>query len=318
MSRLSEYVESVYQDPVTDYINQQRQQQGGGGETPRGPERPFPPSPKFAKEHPTIVPIDDTHVSINGQTMTIDEARRRYANDPAAQGDINEAVSRTRAVTTTRTGTELATGTTRRYVDVPTPEQFLDEFRNGFATHIRGLRQTGTIGVNAASWLLDNIDIFWSEYLGRLGEMAQRGEPVFRATSVTPEVTPLGTRPGQVSAVRTQADTVTQQAGTQATTTGAQVVGGAAGGEAAEAGIAARTEQFGETEAFKQDMLEQQQLEEEVVARPDIGVVHTLSPTDFLGQQFPASSLNIIYQGRRAQRAAQQRVGGPVSPRRVG
>ena len=297
-----------------------------GGPGAGGAAQPLPASED-------IRVIDENTVIIDGKTMTPAEARARYKNDPqttsAIDRAINQFTSRTVTGRTTKdvTGTTTITGTERRYIDIPTPEEFLDDFQTGFSTYVRGLRRSGAIGVQAATWLMDNMEMFLGEYLGRLGEMAQRGEQVFKPTAVTGEVTPLGTRPGDVGVKRAAGETVTREAGTTRvgeTTTGAEeqtIIG--AGGEPEVQTLEAPRRAYTTTtaqdmaEVLRQDETTRVAMEEEVVARPKVGVVHTLPPVDFLGQQFPASSLNIIFQGRKGMRAAQTRVGGPTQARRL-
>ena len=109
-------------------------------------------------------------------------------------------------------------------MDIPTPEQFLDEFANGFATYI------GQLGLGAveSQWVMENMGLFLNEYLGELGAMAQRGEAVFKPSVFNNENEKfLGSRTGDVSSTRTQGqmnnqgvileDSQSQQSGTTQT-----------------------------------------------------------------------------------------------------
>lgn len=162
------------------------------------------------------------------------------------------------------------------YVNVPTPQQFLDDFKNGFSTHIKNLRESGMLGSTAALWLVDNIDMFWGEYLGKLGQMAQAGQEVFKPVN-------LGTYPTGSSVTQSQS----------------QSSPGGAEGTSSSTSTSTSSGQ------------------EQLVARPAPGYVHTLSPLDFLQGGFDSKSLEVIYEGRRGARAAQSRVGGSTSVRRV-
>lgn len=162
------------------------------------------------------------------------------------------------------------------YVNVPTPEQFLDDFKNGFSTHLKNMVSSGHLGSTAAMWLSDNIDLFWGDYLGKLGQMAQAGQPVFKAVN-------LGSYPTGSSITQSQS-----QSGP-----------GGAGGTSSATGTSTSTGT------------------EQLVSRPAPGYVHTLSPLDYLGDAFPAPALEVLYEGRRGTRAAQNRVGGSTMAKRV-
>ena len=220
----------------------------------------------------------------------------------------------------------------RQWVDVPTPEQFLDDFKNGVAAYFKNIRkaggfgQTGGIGVNEMMWLMDNVDILFNEYLGELGQMAQRGEAVFRPVN-------LGTYPGDTSTTvsTSRSGQVPLPAGGAAPPSGAQPggtagggtagAGGGAGGavpSAAGAGQPAPTSQFIPGTESVSTGVSTSEGTDVIAARPAPGYVHTLAPLDFLSKQFPASSLRILFEGRRGMRRANERVGGATSARRIG
>lgn len=105
-----------------------------------------------------------------------------------------------------QTGTTNITGSERRYVDIPTPEQFLDEFANGFATYTQSLG----LGALEGQWVMENMGLFLNEYLGELGAMAQRGEAVFKPSGFNNANEKfLGSRTGDVSSTRSQGQTNT-------------------------------------------------------------------------------------------------------------
>lgn len=137
--------------------------------------------------------------------------------------------------TSSRTSTGTQTGTTniatreRVYVDVPTPEEFLDDFRNGFSTYISGLRQQGGITLNQQNWFMENMDLFLGEYLGRLGEMAAQGQNIFQTVGVDGDPKFLGSREGAQSTSKLTGTTTTKTSGidrTAGTRTEARSVAG--------------------------------------------------------------------------------------------
>ena len=289
-----------------------------------------------------------------GTTGAGEDVNRDLVRDVARQGSTDISTTRDiqRNEEVTRTGQTAITGTERRYIDIPTPEEFLDDFRTGFSTYIKNLG--GAIPHNAGLWLAENMEMFLDSYLGTLGQMAQRGEQVFRATAVSPEVTPLGQRPGEVSDVtargRTETETVggmtSDQTSRERGTTGTGTTEGpaapapvaavaapgtspgAAAGEGTESLLQTTTtdettrQRLAETSREKQGVTSDQRtttgMTEDVFARPKIGVVRTLSPLDFMAKQWSPSSLLLRYEGFRASRAARARVGeGGLSARRV-
>ncbi len=100
------------------------------------------------------------------------------ATQEATTGATQE--QRTGQTTTTRTGTTNVTGSRTEFIDVPTPAEFLDDFHNGFATHITNLHAAG-LPLLAANWALEHESLFLARYLGALGNMAAAGQPIFTA-----------------------------------------------------------------------------------------------------------------------------------------
>ena len=121
-------------------------------------------------------------------------------------GTATNQTTGTRNLTSNQTGTTNLTGSARTYLDIPTPEQFLDDFQNAFATHISGLG----LGAPEQQWVMDNMGMFLNEYIGELGTMAARGEPVFKPTDIKDDAYYLGSRAGEVSSTRQQGTTNTQ------------------------------------------------------------------------------------------------------------
>ena len=83
---------------------------------------------------------------------------------------------------------------TRRYVDIPSNADFLNDFRNGFATHLKGM--ASSLGPDVAMWAIDNMEFFLNDYLGELGTMAQSGQSIYTVPSA-------GAQPSEVSTTKT-------------------------------------------------------------------------------------------------------------------
>lgn len=240
MSFLNEYLEITgicFDDPLAIL----RARNGTGGNTGGGtPQKPTAlgnitnnimggGTPNTGT--PQIAVIGPGQVSINGQIMTLAQAQQLLQNDPRAKEQLDSAVrqssytnenstsnqtgSENRNTTTNQnsdenvTGSRNSTGTARKYMDVPTPEEFLDDFQNGFAAHVKSARQSGALSLNQARWLMDNPDIFFNDYLGELSQRAARGEQIFQPTKFDPSETYLGTRKGDVSQNTTRGQTNT-------------------------------------------------------------------------------------------------------------
>lgn len=94
--------------------------------------------------------------------------------------------------------------TSRRYEDIPTAEEVLDDFSTGLAMHIQGLRQSGQLDSQAAQWIMENQSHeFLNAYLGKLGQMAKQGIPIFKTVGLNGNPTYLGSRAGQNTTSRT-------------------------------------------------------------------------------------------------------------------
>ena len=232
MSFLNEYLEITgicFEDPVDKIIKDRSDGSTPGTGAPGTPGSPggaiggstlniLPPG---VAAKITVKPSDPNKVIINGKEMTRAEAAQLAAANPALKQEldkaINEWASFTKAETSNQTGTEnerynttatensitsgsrTQTGSQRKYIDIPTPEEFMDDFQNGFATHVKAMRKSGGLSLNQARWLLDNPDMFFDEYIGELGTRAARGEQIFEPTRFDPSTNYMGTRAGDYS-----------------------------------------------------------------------------------------------------------------------
>jgi len=206
--------------------------------------------------------------------------------------------------------------TSRQYLEIPTPEEFLDRFETGLATHVKEQVQAGKLSRGAGLWLLDNPEVLYNDYMAELGARADKGEQIFKPVGVggaAPEF--LGTRPGAVETSATEALTkATEQERSQAQQAATAVQ--AAGGVATQRQTTTTTEQQTATTA-KQKELSQLEQTQEIFARPKLTAVYALSPLEFLQQR---TDLEMLYQGQRGakRREAETATAPPiVLPRRV-
>ncbi len=107
--------------------------------------------------------------------------------------DIEQTVEQTRTEITDITTTGETTITEQRdvFVDVPTPEEVLDDFRTGVATYAENLFSSGAIDQNTRRFLLDNPNVLLGPYLGALGQLADAGENIFEIVGTDFELIPI-------------------------------------------------------------------------------------------------------------------------------
>ena len=228
-------------------------------------------------------------------------------------GSVAQSISEyvTRQVETT----EIEQRTSRQYLNVPTPEEFLDRFETALATHIQAQVRAGAVSRQAGLWLLDNPDVLFNDYMAELGARAAKGEQIFKPVGVTGEPQLLGERPGAVETSQTEAESKALE---QAQRAAVSAPTGAGAGGAAQAQTTT-AQQKTETEEQRRALSQLTQTEQ-VFARPNLTMVYSLSPLDWLQKQGGGSALELLYQGRRGRRAAEAATAlGPpaILPRRV-
>lgn len=213
--------------------------------------------------------------------------------------------------TTAITGTETTeiNRRVRKYIDVPTPEEVLDDFQTGFATHMRQVAGPGGVSRLAAAWSIDNMEFFMTDYLGVLGEAASRGEDIFEVVGATGKPQFLGSREGDIMSQTSKIKGTTTQKGA---TTGTVTETGAGGTEVG--GFTAT-----EDETVSKDMLENLSINEteDVFRRPKLAYVRKYSPLEHMQAKWSPASIMLRYEGFKGARAAQSRGGEAVSARRV-
>jgi len=199
--------------------------------------------------------------------------------------------------------------TTTEYVDLPTPDEFLDNFDNAFQMYLNGLVQSGAIRPEVATFVQSMKAEIFGDYLREQTKQLLAGNPLFRVTGTNADEKLIGTRRGVYS------QDVSQQRGTEQTSQTDKTTGANGGMSPADiAAAAARGEDTSQsaagqaidqasalnetrtTDRTSQDTLDQQNA---IIQRNKLAVVANLSPLDFLNTGATAQRLNFLFAGQK-------------------
>jgi hypothetical protein len=246
------------------------------------------------------------------------------------QVTVTETVTGEEDVTTGRRVTE--------FVDIPTPEEMLDDFMTAVSTWVDTALREGEISVGTYTFVLANPERFLTPYLAEIGRLAElaiagEGEVPSRVVGLEGAVERLGERFGgivteETTRVGTEERISDIELNELIESTIERLTGSVADGEPQDI-----TENIRETieRVFREhrETTTSEQFRslsttitiEEIFGRPRLGVVSDPSPLDFLRERFPASTLANIVAGEG--RAPPQQAGGtravlPSAPRRLG
>jgi hypothetical protein len=237
----------------------------------------------------------------------------------------NVTVTGEETITTERRETE--------FVDIPTPEEVLDDFMLGLSTWVDTALREGEISVLDYNFVLRNPERFLTPYLAELGRRAEAGEVPFTVVGLEGAAERLGERFG--GTVTEQTQRVAEQERISDTeinelieSTAARLTPAVPGAEApdAAAGLLETIENvFREhretTTSTDFRTLATTITTEDIFGRPRLGIVRDPSPLDFLRGAFPASTLANIVAGEGGPppaRAGGARAVQPSGPRRLG
>lgn len=258
-----------------------------------------------------------------------------------------ESTTTTQTITTntsegvTRTGTRESERTTgqrvTRFIDIPTEEEFMNDFTVGHTSYVQGLLRQGSITREAADWAMDNQEFFYTQYLTDLSRRVEAGEDIFKVVGAEGTPVKVGERMGdstfrEYSGVdreavhervvtnertRIEEDVRTNYVSTGTLTTTEQ-----------EQQIQQETDRRvnEETNRLINEAISYHGTEavltvEEIFARPNLTTVFKISPADFLTSQFTPHSLEQTAAGQRGTeqaRAVTARGIAPSAPRRLG
>ncbi len=200
--------------------------------------------------------------------------------------------------------------TVRRYVDVPTPREFLNDFEVGTNAYLAGLRESGAISQFDMDLARNQMGSLLDDYLGELGLRAARGEDIFEVVGVSNEIQRLGNRPGQQST--TQTSETEKTTGSQ-TTSGSSSGTSTTNGETSSATDSSTETSRTDNENVRNDTTTRNQTEE-LFRIDEIANVRKLSPMNFLEGRFenPGELSTVLRSRAGRQRAIEVRGGSGV------
>jgi len=256
--------------------------------------------------------IDPPQGSGVGDVLTIDDLFDFYRNleDEAgvavrgpSGGLPSGPISITRTGDITETSDRIISETVRRYLNVQTPEAFLNDWEVAFNAHLGNLRANGGLSSSDMERARGLMGTFFSDYIGELGRRASEGEDIFRVVGLGEAPVVEGTRPGEQTEQKVTTEGTTEEKTKQT---------------AAQAGEAESTTTTAKTTTSEESSLKVDQTEE-IVSRPELDTVFAFSPSDFLKERFgdDPGALTTVIRGRAPRRRPQGIVGGPVSARRT-
>lgn len=286
----------------------------------------FPNPTSFVPVNPgPRKPVAATPRAVAQPAQRAAAAPRQAAAAPRqAAAPTNTSVQETQ----TNFGNSTQTGTNRAFLDIPTPEEFLDNFQNALATHVQNLIQGGGLSKNAAAWVMKNPSSFLNNYTAKLGQMAQSGQQIFKGTIGNGPTTLLGTRMGNGGTTVTNGTQNGQNTRVTSDTTPSASVGAPLAGSPAPVGGQAMTNQMtpagqvnstpygnavstvgggaagaGDTRTTTTNTTtnnnQTTNMTEELYGRPNATALHTYAPLQFMKDTMSPDSINIMYEGEK-------------------
>jgi len=216
-------------------------------------------------------------------------------------GALNTSTNRNVNVRSNVVSTTNRTET--RYVDLPTPEEFLDDFDSALNGYVEGLVQTGGLRSEVAQFALQNRNLIFGQYMRKQIENLLAGQAPFRVVGLDADEKLIGARAGDFARdQRATQGTEQRSESEQASSVPSETPLGQAI-ESAQSLNQTTTEQRAEDTTLKST--------EAIVQRNKLGVVASLSPLDFLKDKATTQFLNQLYAGQKgsAQRQAQTAIG---------
>ena len=236
---------------------------------------PFRVSPDgdiiYVSPAPSTVPgesDDDTGLpNLDDIIAALVDERLAETSQATAAASVSASTS-TR--TTTSTQSSITEQISKRFFDVPTPEEFLNDFEVAYGGFLEKMRDSGlgssqiALALDPATGLMDRL---MAEYMGGLAERANAGEDIFGLVGTEEDFELIRTEPGTES--ETKGETVTKATGETVTRADGEVVS-----EGTQVDVSKGTSES----VFKEKT--------QVFARPKIAAVFKFSPTDFLEERF--------------------------------
>ena len=296
-------------------------------------------------------------------TRVSGELQTQYGFDPAAPGDVSldaalaaalnqilsTAEQRSEQIRVDREGVTTVTreGTTEterettvsqtRFVDLPSPEAFMDDFMRSMTAFIGAARARGEITRDAAAFFLDDPSILYTEYITDLSARVDAEEDIFRPVGADGTPIFLGEREAGTEEIETsgidrerilsevlsnEREQIEEEVIRDITSTG--TVETTEQQQQVNAEIDRRIEERTTTlinEAIQFFGTSTTITTEQVFSRPELTSVLKISPRTFLSSQFSAARLENFAAGNRgAEQARRQTAQGTnvSAPRRIG
>ncbi len=261
------------------------------------------------------------------------------AQGNAALQDIVRNIESTIEQTLTETIDVTTTGETqiteRRdiFIDIPTPQEVLDDFHRGVMTYAENLFNSGLIDSDTRRFLMTNPNILWGPYEAAIGQLADAGENVYEAVGTDFELIPIeqiGERIGpellqeiRSTIERIETGDLTIEELTERVQT--DLLTGTTDPDQQQEIRETINEIFtqqGTTTTTEETVTNLLQLTtERIFQRPNLGVVFKLSPLDFLRERFTPQGLVTLAGTLPGREAFQRQFPGGVAPssaRRLG
>ncbi len=276
--------------------------------------------------------------------IPIDAALAEVFNQILSTAEQRSEVMRTDKESTTLVTTEGTTIRDRdvtinrtRFVELPTPEEFMDDFQTGLAVFVAGLRKSGGITRDAAAFVLANPQQFFNDYLVFQSARIDAGEDIFQVVGATGEPIFIGEREAGSEEIETtgidrervlrevianEREQIEEEVIRDLTSTG--TVETTEQQQQIDTEIDRRIAERATTlinEAIQFFGTENTITTEQIFSRPQATRVFKIAPLSFLSSQFPASAIeNLAAVGPATQQARRETSQGTnvSAPRRVG
>lgn len=214
-------------------------------------------------------------------------------------------------VSTVITDIDEVTSIARRvFFDIPTPEEFLNDFENAFAGFAKSMRDAGLPQTDLAAMLDPStgfIRTMFSEYMGKVAQRAQEGEEIFELVGTEGQTVQVGEREGQVTTIETtrvtraEAETILRKSGQDVTESAINSIikesGEVSDVDSKTSTVSSDTSTSTEKSTTTTKASTKETVTEELFSRPGVARVFKFSPTDFLVDKFNAEDIDDVSVG---------------------
>ncbi len=235
----------------------------------------------------------------------VNSVRKSTGNKgPNGQPDLSQLLNSTFTENVRRntTSSQETNRVSRTYVDLPTPQEFLDNFTNAFNIHITSLVQSGAIRPEVAAFSRDLQQQIFGEYLAEQTRRMMAGEPLWKVVGQNAEEKLIGTREGASEIQQSQGTSQSTTTSKRSETASSATPSTTPEGQAVESSTTSGTTNTNDT-SKSQDILH---ATEAIMSRNNLTYVASLSPLDFFKDKATAQRLNFLYAGQKGSAQAQR------------